>query len=87
MLWVTAAGEFSPQPFTVAGWRVLDLTGTVNRLTEQGLTMLRYPELEQDSRGVWTAPGGNRVVWFEDPDHNVLSLTQFEGAVVDEFWV
>ena len=27
--------------------------------------------------GVWTAPGGDKIAWFADPDGNVLSLTQF----------
>ncbi len=26
---------------------------------------------------VWTAPSGDRVAWFADPDGNNLSLTQF----------
>jgi hypothetical protein len=33
--------------------------------------------MDQDSDGVWTAPGGDKVAWFTDPDGNVLSLTQF----------
>jgi hypothetical protein len=32
--------------------------------------------MNQDSDGVWTAPGGDKVAWFTDPDGNVLSLTQ-----------
>jgi catechol 2,3-dioxygenase-like lactoylglutathione lyase family enzyme len=87
MLMLDAVSQFSAQPFTIAGWRVLDIAETVDRLADQGIEMLRYPEFEQDDHGVWRAPNGNRVAWFQDPDHNVLSLTQFEGAVVDEFWV
>jgi hypothetical protein len=30
-----------------------------------------------DERGVWTTPGGDQVLWFRDPDGNVLSLTRF----------
>jgi hypothetical protein len=37
----------------------------------------RYEGMDQDSDGVWTAPGGDKVAWFTDPDGNVLSLTQF----------
>jgi predicted enzyme related to lactoylglutathione lyase len=33
--------------------------------------------MEVDHAGIWTAPGGDRVAWFEDPDGNLLSLTQF----------
>jgi predicted enzyme related to lactoylglutathione lyase len=35
-----------------------------------------FADMEQDSDGVWTAPGGSRIAWFEDPDGNVLSLQQ-----------
>ena len=39
-----------------------------------------YAGLEQDELGIWSAPSGARVVWFEDPDGNTLSLTEFEQA-------
>jgi hypothetical protein len=26
--------------------------------------------------GIWTAPSGDRVAWFADPDGNTLPLTQ-----------
>jgi predicted enzyme related to lactoylglutathione lyase len=32
--------------------------------------------MQQDQRGIWTAPGGAQIAWFKDPDGNVLSLTQ-----------
>jgi hypothetical protein len=38
---------------------------------------IEFEGLGQDAVGVWTAPGGDRVAWFRDPDGNVLSLTQF----------
>ena len=40
-----------------------------------GVEPLRYEGMEQDEAGVWTAPGGARIVWFQDPDGNTLSLT------------
>jgi len=33
--------------------------------------------MDQDSAGVWTTPAGDRVAWFNDPDGNTLSLTEF----------
>ncbi len=87
MLRLSAVDDFTPQPFTVAGWRVLDIVTTVDRLAAAGVEMLSYHELDQDDRGIWTAPNGDRVVWLRDPDANVLSLTQFAGSVVDEFWL
>jgi predicted enzyme related to lactoylglutathione lyase len=32
--------------------------------------------MQQDERGIWNAPGGARVAWFNDPDGNVLSVSQ-----------
>jgi hypothetical protein len=40
------------------------------------VTFTRYDGMNQDDHDVWTAPGGDRVAWFTDPDGNVLSLAQ-----------
>ena len=45
-------------------------------LAARGVAFKRYPALEQDEAGVWRSPSGARVAWFEDPDGNVLSLSQ-----------
>lgn len=37
----------------------------------------RYDGVEQDGRGVWSAPDGSKVAWFLDPDGNNLSVVQF----------
>jgi catechol 2,3-dioxygenase-like lactoylglutathione lyase family enzyme len=31
---------------------------------------------KQDELGIWTAPTGDKVAWFKDPDGNVLSVSQ-----------
>jgi catechol 2,3-dioxygenase-like lactoylglutathione lyase family enzyme len=77
MVRVTAVGQFTPQPFTVLGWEVDDIDGTIARLTGLGIHFNRYDGLTQGANGVWTAPGGDRIAWFPDPDGNTLSLTQF----------
>lgn len=74
---VTAVETVSPQPYTVLGWSVGDIATTVRALASGGVRLLRYPGMEQDELGVWLSPSGARVAWFEDPDRNVLSLTQF----------
>ena len=66
----------TPAPQTVLGWEVTDIEGQVRRLTDAGVAMLRHDGMEQDDLGIWTTPGGARVVWFNDPDGNVLSLTE-----------
>jgi len=77
----TLVGEFQPQRFTVLGWQVDDAAATARRLSAAGVRFERYPGMEQDELGLWSAPGGARVAWFRDPDGNVLSITQMPEAV------
>jgi catechol 2,3-dioxygenase-like lactoylglutathione lyase family enzyme len=76
MLRITTVPELRPPGYTVCGWRVDDIGAAVRELTERGVTFLRYDGMEQDDVGAWTAPTGAKVAWFNDPDGNVLSLTQ-----------
>jgi catechol 2,3-dioxygenase-like lactoylglutathione lyase family enzyme len=76
MLRVTIVPEFTPYPFTVAGWSVLNIEEVVTALAEKGIAFERYSFMEQDSLGIWTSPGGTKVAWFKDPDGNVLSVSQ-----------
>ncbi len=77
MLRVTNVHELIPAQFTVLGWEVPDVTSAVQDLVARGVVFARYPGMTQDDDGVWTSPGGARIAWFQDPDGNVLSLTQF----------
>jgi catechol 2,3-dioxygenase-like lactoylglutathione lyase family enzyme len=77
MLRVTAVPAVTPALYTVLGWRVDDIEADVRDLTAQGVVFIRYDSMDQDSAGIWTTPGGDKVAWFADPDGNILSLTQF----------
>ena len=77
MLRVTIVDALAPAPQTVLGWAVPDLDQAVTTLAERGVAFERYDGMNQDPRGIWLSPSGARVVWFKDPDGNVLSLTQF----------
>ena len=68
--------DFTPQPFTVVGWEVDDIASGIAELARHGVTLLRFDGLPQDEAGVWRTPDGTQVVWFNDPDGNVLSLSQ-----------
>ena len=76
MLRVTPVHEVRPQPHTVLGWQVKDATATARVLAKAGVQLERYPHVQQDEDGVWTAPGGAKIAWFKDPDGNVLSIAQ-----------
>jgi catechol 2,3-dioxygenase-like lactoylglutathione lyase family enzyme len=74
---IVRMGSFSPAPYTIFGWKVSSLDEAVGSLVATGITFERYPFLEQDVSGIWTAPGGSaKVAWFKDPDGNILSLSQ-----------
>jgi catechol 2,3-dioxygenase-like lactoylglutathione lyase family enzyme len=80
MVRITPVPDLQPQPFTIAGWSVPDMESTVDALVSRGVTFNRYAGMEQDARGIWDAPSGDRVAWFADPDGNTLSLTQFAAG-------
>jgi len=77
MLRIQKVEQFTPPEHTVLGWNVTNISTMVAQLTKQGVEFARYEGIEQDERGIWTAPSGAKVAWFKDPDGNLLSLTQF----------
>ena len=78
MLRVTPVGEHHPAPFTVLGWEVESIESVVGRLTAAGVQFLHFAGMnDSDPLGIWTSPSGARIAWFNDPDGNVLSVTQF----------
>ena len=80
MLRVAPVPGLTVQSFTIAGWRVGDIAATVRALEAKGVRFTRYDGMDQDELGIWTAPGGDKVAWFTDPDGNTLSLTEFAAG-------
>ena len=77
MLRVTPVREIAPASHTVLGWEVADIMASTRELQDAGVVLERFPGLDQDESGVWTAPGGGaKVAWFKDPDGNLLSVSQ-----------
>lgn len=79
MLRVTRVENPIRAPYTVLGWTVTDIVAAARELAAQGVWLKRFQGMEQDDAGIWTAPGGSRIAWFEDPDGNILSLQQPPG--------
>ena len=77
MLRITAVDEVAPVPYTVLGWSVRDIDAVIDHLVSLGVIFTRFEAMNQDQRGVWTAPNGSRIAWFLDPDGNNLSVTEF----------
>ena len=78
MLRIQKVQQVHTAPYTVLGWDVSDIRGTVRRLSEAGVVFERFEGMNQDSDGIWQAPSGALVAWFRDPDGHVLSMTQFK---------
>ena len=41
---------------------------TVQALGARGVTYLRFDGIDRTTFGTWTAPSGDQVAWFNDPD-------------------
>ena len=62
---------------TVLGFAVEDIDSIVDEFEKRALKAERFPNFQHDERGVCRAPDGTRVVWFRDPDGNLLSVVQY----------
>jgi predicted enzyme related to lactoylglutathione lyase len=66
-----------PSEHTVLGFAVDDLASTAFALVTSGVVTERFAGFAHDPDGVWTAPDGTQVLWFRDPDGNLLSAVQY----------
>jgi catechol 2,3-dioxygenase-like lactoylglutathione lyase family enzyme len=73
---VTTIKDFTPPPFTVLGWRVSGIEDVVRGLQKRGVHFEIFAFFKQDELGIWTAPTGDKVAWFKDPEGNILSVSQ-----------
>jgi catechol 2,3-dioxygenase-like lactoylglutathione lyase family enzyme len=70
--------NWTPHAHTVFGFEVTDIAVSIRALTAKGVKFIVYPGFGQSEDGVWTSPdGAAKVAWFNDPDGNNLSLTEF----------
>jgi len=73
---VSTVPNFTPHEHTVLGFSVPDVTAAVKALREKGVTCNTYKGFNQDELGIFSLPDSAlRVAWFNDPDGNVLSVT------------
>jgi hypothetical protein len=68
--------DFTPAPFTILGWQVPGIEDVVRALKDKGVQFEIFGFFKQDDLGIWTAPTGDKVAWFKDPDGNILSVSQ-----------
>jgi catechol 2,3-dioxygenase-like lactoylglutathione lyase family enzyme len=68
--------DFTPHEHTILGFQVPDVPAAVKALREKGVVCNLYPRFRQDELGILNLPGGTvQVAWFNDPDGNVLTVT------------
>ncbi len=74
---VTEIPDWTAGPHPALGWTVADMAAAMAALTAKGVAFIVYPGMGMEADGFWTAPDGKaKVAWFNDPDGNLLSLTQ-----------
>jgi len=73
---VAKVPEYTPAQFTILGWEVTDIEKLDTSLKEKGVYFEIFGFFKQDELGIWTAPNGDKVAWFKDPDGNTLSISQ-----------
>jgi catechol 2,3-dioxygenase-like lactoylglutathione lyase family enzyme len=78
MIRISPVKDFTPAQHTILGWEVKQIERVAVHLKELGVLFERYPWAKQDDLGIWTAPSGDKVGWFKDPDGNLLSISQHQ---------
>ncbi len=76
MIRIGKAQDFTPAPYTVLGWEVSNIEEVAKWLQKRGVTLEKFPFVQDKELGIWTTPNGDKVAWFRDPDGNVLSVSQ-----------
>jgi len=71
--------DLKPSNNTILNFQVDDIDAAVDALTERGVEIERYPEWDQDEKGIMRGIAANQgpdIAWFKDPDGNILSVLQ-----------
>jgi catechol 2,3-dioxygenase-like lactoylglutathione lyase family enzyme len=77
MIRVVRSEKLSPAQYTVLGWEVSNIESAARDLINKGISLEKFPWVKDErGLGIWTAPNGDQVAWFKDPDGNILSLSQ-----------
>ena len=76
MIRVAKMKDFTPAQFTILGWQVTGIEKIVAGLQAKGVHFEIFGFFKQDSLGIWTAPTGDKVAWFKDPEGNILSISE-----------
>lgn len=67
--------DHTPATYTILNFEVDDIDRAVEELTERGVRVERYDDVEQDDKGIFR-DDGPYIAWFKDPAGNLLSVLQ-----------
>jgi hypothetical protein len=56
---VVRIAAFNPSTYTILGWEVPDIEAMTKQFSANGIEFERYPFLEQNADGIWSAPDGS----------------------------
>jgi catechol 2,3-dioxygenase-like lactoylglutathione lyase family enzyme len=76
MIRVAKVQDYTPAQFTILGWQVTGIEKVAAELQSKGVHFEIFGFFKQDELGIWTAPTGDKVAWFKDPDGNILSVSE-----------
>jgi catechol 2,3-dioxygenase-like lactoylglutathione lyase family enzyme len=71
--------DHTPASFTVLNFQVPDIDAAVDALIGAGIRMERYPDFEQNDKGIARDPRGPAIAWFTDPAGNIVSVLEDKG--------
>ena len=77
---VSPVPSTAPTEHTVLGFAVENLDRVTAWLSDRGVVFERFDGFPHEPNGALATPDGARVVWFRDPDGNLLSVAQFPSA-------
>ena len=81
---IAKVDELVPAAHAVLGWNSNNIEETIKDLIANGVVFKAYENMQQDKFGIWVSPSGAKVAWFNDPDGNLLSITQLASQNIKE---
>jgi catechol 2,3-dioxygenase-like lactoylglutathione lyase family enzyme len=73
---ITKLPNFKPQQGTTLGWEVKNIAEIAKWLRSRGVAPEIFPFAQDKDLGIWTAPSGDKVAWFKDPDGSILGISE-----------
>jgi catechol 2,3-dioxygenase-like lactoylglutathione lyase family enzyme len=71
--------DHAPANFTILNFAVPDIDAAVDGLIAAGVRMERYPDFEQNEKGIARGPQGPAIAWFKDPAGNIIAVLEDGG--------